>query len=78
MTCEELLRRLAEYGDRALSEELCREVDRHLRDCHPCGELQHDLESLRRLCRCDKPAAMPTELRQRIARMLQRSEPGGQ
>ena len=70
MTCEELLLRLAEYGDGALSEELCREVDHHLRDCTPCGELQHELESLRRLCHCDEPAAMPAELRQRIARML--------
>lgn len=72
MSCEELLRRLAEYGDGALSDELCREVDRHLHECAPCGELQHELESLRRLCRCDKPATMPAELRQRIARMLER------
>lgn len=74
MNCDELLRRLSEYGDGALGKGLCREVERHLEECSPCAELERDLEALARLCReCDRPR-LPPDLRRRLEAKL-RGEP---
>jgi RNA polymerase sigma-70 factor (ECF subfamily) len=70
MTCEELLRQLADYADGALAPELCAELERHLGGCSPCAELRQDLADLARLCRCDEPPRLPEAVRQRIAARL--------
>ena len=71
MNCDDLLRQLTEYAEGALDANLCELIDRHLRECTPCGDLQNDLEDLRRLCRegSDRPQ-LPAALRARLADML--------
>ena len=69
MNGDVLLRRLAEYGDGA-DECLCREVERHLADCPPCGELRRDLERVSSLCRKVPGERLPDEVRARIASLL--------
>ena len=70
MSCDELLRRLAEYEDGVLDAGLCRVVEEHLRDCDACAGLRQDFETLSRLCRSCSPPRLPDAIRQRIARRL--------
>ena len=70
MNCDELLRRLTEFTDGALPEDVCDELRRHLAECDRCAELSADLRSLARLCRECPPPRMPADLRQRLAARL--------
>ena len=70
MNCDELLRRLADYGEGASDACLCEEVDRHLAECAPCDELRRDLEAVSRLCREARAPGLPEDVRARIERML--------
>ncbi len=36
MNCQDLLDQLSEYLDRETREELCREIEEHLTNCHDC------------------------------------------
>lgn len=76
MTCDELLLRLTDFGDGALSEALCEDVRRHLAECHACTELQDDLAALARLCRECTPPRLPADLRQRLAERIGRGKVG--
>ena len=73
MKCDELRRRLAEYTDGVLSEDLCAEVDRHLIKCPPCADLDHDLRDLQRMCRESPRPCLPEDARARIERLLRES-----
>jgi hypothetical protein len=75
MDCDELLRRLADYDDRALPADLCLSLERHLERCVPCHELRRELIAVSEMCRraLDRPP-MPAELRLRIEVLL---SPGG-
>jgi anti-sigma factor RsiW len=70
MKCDELLRRLADFREGALSPDLCTEVDRHLRDCPPCAELDHDLRDLQRLCRESPQPCLPEDARRRLEALI--------
>ena len=70
MSCDELVRHLAEYEDGVLSEDLCGLLERHFRDCAPCAELRWDLEALQALCRQGPSPAMPEGLRGRLRGLL--------
>jgi anti-sigma factor (TIGR02949 family) len=70
MTCDELLRRLADYADGALPESVCDELQRHVAECGPCQGLQDDLTALARLCRCAEPPRLPDSLRRRLVDRL--------
>jgi anti-sigma factor (TIGR02949 family) len=76
MSCDDLLRRLAEYSDGALSEALCGELKAHLHGCASCAELERDLQELARLCReCTTPR-MPDALRRRLEAKLREAARG--
>jgi len=70
MNCDDLLRLLADYSEGAADECLCREVERHLRDCAPCETLREDLERVSRLCREGAPPRLPEHVRARIVALL--------
>lgn len=70
MTCEELLRRLAEWEDGILPADLCRALQGHLADCPPCAELRDDLRQLSSMCRQGPRPEMPEALRSRLRRLL--------
>jgi hypothetical protein len=72
MNCQELLRRLGEYGEANLSPDLCSAIERHLSECEPCEELRRDLMDLSRLCQQAQSARLPDTLRRRLERLLQR------
>lgn len=76
MNCENLLRLLTEYSEGAASGPLCAEIERHLAECRPCAELQHDLVDLRRLCRQSPTPSLPEETRRRIEELLRGPEKG--
>ena len=72
MTCSELLRRLVEFEDGVLPQELCGELEAHLQECVTCAELRHDLALLSGLCRKGPRPAMPDGLRLRLVALLRR------
>lgn len=70
MTCDELLRRLTDYGDGALPESLCEELQEHMSACDACSDLQADLAALARLCHeCPAPR-LPEDVRRRLEERL--------
>lgn len=72
MNCSDWLRRLAEYKDGALPDSLCDEIDRHVRGCPPCAEIDQDLKDLQRMCRETPRPCLPDEARRRIENLLRR------
>lgn len=70
MKCDELLRLVTDYGDGALSEELCDELRRHLAECGSCSELEQDFLDLTRLCRECPPPRLPAGLRVRLLTII--------
>ena len=73
MTCDELYRRLTDHAEGVLQGEVCREVERHLAECHDCQQIRHDLEDLSRLCRESRRPRMPDDVRRRIEALLRPS-----
>ena len=70
MTCDELLRRLTDFGDGVLPESLCEELREHMTGCDSCADLQADLAALSRLCHeCPRPR-LPDEVRRRLEERL--------
>lgn len=69
--CDTMIEVLVERLDGTLDASLCAAIDAHLRECAPCGALQHDLQDLARLCReAVVPAALPETTRRRIETLL--------
>lgn len=77
MKCDELLRRLAEYADGALADDLCTEVERHFERCPPCADLDRDIRDLQRLCRESPRPCLPEDARRRIEQLLKERCGGG-
>jgi hypothetical protein len=71
LSCDELLKRLTDYGEGALPSDLCREIQRHLDGCASCSDLRRDLLDLARLCRDTEAPRLPDEIRRRIEGLLQ-------
>ena len=70
MTCDELLRRLTDFGDGALPESLCEELRQHMAECDTCSDLQADLAALSRLCHECPPPRLPDDVRRRLEERL--------
>jgi predicted anti-sigma-YlaC factor YlaD len=70
MKCTDLYRRLSDHGEGVLDEGDCAAIEKHLRECSPCGALREDLEALARLCRESQRPRMPDDVRRRIERLL--------
>ncbi len=72
MNCKDLLRKLTDYAEGRVDADICELIDRHIRECPPCAELENDLEGPRRLCRegAERPQ-LPEALRARLSAMLE-------
>lgn len=70
MTCDELLRRLTDFGDGVLSESLCEELRQHMAGCDFCADLQADLAALARVCHECPPPRLPEDVRRRLEERL--------
>jgi predicted anti-sigma-YlaC factor YlaD len=68
--CNDLYRRLSDHAEGILDETDCAAIEKHLRECSPCGELRKDLEVLARLCRESQRPRMPEDVRRRIETLL--------
>jgi anti-sigma factor RsiW len=71
MTCDQLYRRLTDHAEGVLEGAVCREVERHLAECHACKQIREDLEDLSRLCREQAAIRLPDGLRRRIEGLLE-------
>lgn len=75
MKCDDLLKRLTDYGEGAADAELCAAIEAHLRDCVDCEAVRADLERLSRICRQCDPPRLPPEARASIEAILRGDRP---
>lgn len=73
MNCSDLYRRLSDHAEGLLGPEDCAAIERHLRECSPCGELRRDLEDLAQMCRQSRRPRLPEDVRRRIESLLRTS-----
>ncbi len=62
MTCRELFERLSEYVDGELSQEICQEIQRHMKGCDPCIAFAKTLKKTADLCRRLPSQPIPPEV----------------
>jgi anti-sigma factor RsiW len=66
-SCKQLLSTLGEYVDGALSEELCSELERHMKDCERCRIVVDTLKKTIDLYQeLEDDNGLPAEVRQRL------------
>ena len=77
MNCNEVLDKLADYLDEEAREELCRQIEEHLRHCHDC---QVEVDTVRKtimLYQSDRSVEMPMQASTRLRTALAREYGGG-
>jgi len=75
--CEETLREIQRFLDGELDIDLTAAINRHIADCHPCGERAEFQRHLKALiaAKCSTEA-VPSALLDRITAMIQSPPPG--
>jgi predicted anti-sigma-YlaC factor YlaD len=69
--CQALLGSLSDYVDGILREELCAEIETHMRTCDNCRIVVDTLRKTINLYQTtSKPLALPEEVRERLYRRL--------
>jgi predicted anti-sigma-YlaC factor YlaD len=69
--CQALLGSLSDYVDGILREELCAEIETHMRTCDNCRIVVDTLRKTINLYQItSKPPALPEEVRERLYRRL--------
>jgi predicted anti-sigma-YlaC factor YlaD len=66
MTCRELLSALNEYVDGETQSALCRALQEHLADCHPCRVVIDNVRHTITLYRIAETSPLPTELHEQL------------
>ncbi len=73
--CRELLGSLSDYIDGTLGEQLCREIERHMSECHNCRVVVDTLRKTIHLYhQTAGPADLPNSVRERLFRTLHLDE----
>ncbi|MEZ0396102.1 MAG: zf-HC2 domain-containing protein [Anaerolineales bacterium] len=73
--CRELLGFLSDYVDGTLGEQLCQEIERHMRECQNCRVVVDTLRKTISLYHeTAGPADLPNGVRQRLYRTLNLDE----
>ena len=75
MTCRELFERLSEYVDGELSQELCKEIRKHMDGCDPCVNFAKTLKTTADLCRRLPSPPIPPEVAADLRAFLSRHLP---
>ena len=71
LNCKALLGSLSDYVDGSLSDELCREIDRHLSECQDCRIVVDTLHRTVSLYhKSAEDAEVPGAVRERLFRVL--------
>ena len=74
-SCQELLASIGEYVEGDASQQLCREIERHLADCQNCRVVVDSLRKTVSLYQAAAPAPdMPDAVRQRLYKRLDLEE----
>lgn len=68
--CQALQEQLSEYIDGQLDDALCAEIEAHLAGCDNCRILVDTLRKTILLYRQQSPADMPSDVRERLCRVL--------
>jgi anti-sigma factor RsiW len=73
--CRHLLASLSEYVDGSLADELCMELERHLKDCQNCRIVVDTLRKTVYLYHITtEPAQVPADVRERLYHCLDLDE----
>jgi anti-sigma factor RsiW len=76
MSCRALFERLSEYVDGELSEELCREIRLHMRDCDPCVAFANTLKKTSDLYHRLPEQPLPPDVAANLQAFLRTYMPG--
>jgi anti-sigma factor RsiW len=72
MKCRDMLAKLSEYIDGELDPRLCRDVERHMKDCHPCLLFVDSLKKTVTFYKYAADESMPTEVHIRLHEYLKK------
>ncbi len=72
MNCNEVLDKLADYLDEEAREELCRQIEEHLRHCHDCQIEVDTVHKTIMLYQSDRSVEMPMKASTRLQAALTR------
>ncbi len=67
-----MLGKLSEYIDGELDPRLCRDLERHMKDCHPCLMFVNSLKKTITLYKYAADEKMPQEVHVRLHQYLKR------
>ena len=70
VNCRELFERLSEFVDGELSQEICEEIGKHMRECHPCVNFAKTLKKTADICRRLPSQPMPPEVADELQLLL--------
>jgi len=68
--CKKDFEKLSEYLDGELDDAVCREIERHFRQCPECRECVDSMKKTIQLCKAVATEEMPDDARQRLRSML--------
>lgn len=68
--CKHHLHNLSDYVDGTLSEELCKELEAHIRDCENCRVVVNTLSKTVSLYHQIPSPEMPNEVKERLYKVL--------
>jgi mycothiol system anti-sigma-R factor len=64
--CKKYFERISEYLDGELDNEICHEIENHLKECPECRECLDSLKKTIQLCKEAGKEAMPSDIRKRL------------
>lgn len=64
--CRKYFNRISEYLDGELEDEICREIDAHLRECPECRRCIESLKKTVELCREGAREEIPQDAKERL------------
>jgi anti-sigma factor (TIGR02949 family) len=64
--CKKYFERISEYLDGELDNEICDEIETHLKECPECRECLDSLKKTIQLCKEAGKEAIPSDIRERL------------
>ena len=68
--CREYIQNICDYVDGEADESICRELEKHLKDCSDCRIMVDTLKKTIALCREGEEHPLPDELRAKLEGIL--------
>ena len=68
--CNKYFKRISEYLDGELEDEICHEIETHLKDCPECRECLESLKKTIQLCKEGGDDEIPSDIRERLRSTL--------